>query len=97
MQLSSIDGKVHFYIDGTEVGSSYRYDYDDLGTEIGLYTMFQNPLSDWGENKPYTIWDDFAFGSSMEAPLAIPEPLTMLGVFLGVSGLAGYVRRRRLA
>ena len=24
----------------------------------------------------------------------IPEPLTMLGVFAGVTGLAGYVRRR---
>jgi hypothetical protein len=28
---------------------------------------------------------------------SVPEPLTMLGVFLGVSGLAGYMRRRRLA
>ena len=27
----------------------------------------------------------------------IPEPVTTLGVFLGVSSLAGYVRRRRLA
>jgi hypothetical protein len=27
----------------------------------------------------------------------VPEPVTMLGVFLGVSGLAGYLRRRRLA
>ena len=25
----------------------------------------------------------------------IPEPMTMVGVFLGISGLAGYVRRRR--
>jgi hypothetical protein len=27
----------------------------------------------------------------------IPEPLTMLGVFAGCAGLAGYIRRRRLA
>jgi formylglycine-generating enzyme required for sulfatase activity len=26
----------------------------------------------------------------------VPEPVTMLGVFLGVSGLAGYIRRRRV-
>jgi hypothetical protein len=29
--------------------------------------------------------------------ICVPEPVTMLGVFLGVSGLAGYIRRRRLA
>ena len=28
---------------------------------------------------------------------AVPEPVTMLGVFMGISGLAGYVRKRRLA
>lgn len=27
----------------------------------------------------------------------IPEPVTMLGLFLGVSGLGGYIRRRRMA
>ena len=26
----------------------------------------------------------------------IPEPLTMMGVFLGIGGLGGYIRRRRL-
>ena len=27
----------------------------------------------------------------------VPEPLTMLGVFLGIGGLGGYIRRRRMA
>ncbi len=27
----------------------------------------------------------------------VPEPLTMLGVFTGIAGLAGYIRRRKLA
>ncbi|MCK4625592.1 MAG: PEP-CTERM sorting domain-containing protein, partial [Phycisphaerae bacterium] len=27
----------------------------------------------------------------------IPEPLTMLGVLMGITGLAGYVRKRRCA
>jgi len=88
MQLSSADGRIHYYINGVEVGSSYRDDYEDLGTEIGIGTVFATPLSGWSPDKPYTIWDDFEFGSS------IPEPLTMLGVFAGVTGLAGYVRRR---
>jgi len=91
MQLSSADGKVHFYVNGTEVGQSYRADYIDLGSEIGLYTMFTDPLSDWGSDKPYTIWDDFEYGSS------IPEPVTMAGLMLGIGALGGYVRRRRKA
>lgn len=36
IQLSSDDGKVHFYVDGSEVGSTYRADYVDLGQTIGL-------------------------------------------------------------
>ena len=30
-------------------------------------------------------------------PVLVPEPLTVFGVFAGVTGLAGYVRRRRSA
>ena len=26
----------------------------------------------------------------------VPEPLTMLGVFLGIGGLGNYIRRRRM-
>jgi len=76
MQLSSLDGKVHFFLDGNEVGASYRDDYTDLGTAIGLYTMFLDPLTDWGENKPYTLWDDFEVGS------AVPEPSTVIAAAL---------------
>jgi hypothetical protein len=31
----------------------------------------------------------------LTSALLVPEPLTMLGVFLGVGGLAGYIRKRR--
>jgi len=86
MQLSSVDGRVHFYIDGTEVGQSYRNDYIDLG-DVGLYTMFTDPLSDWTHGKPSTIWDNFEFGSSVPAPA--PVLLVMIGV-----GLVGWIKRR---
>jgi len=83
MQLSSADGKVHFYLDGVEVGASYRNDYTDLGSAIGLYTMFDDPLSAWGDAKPSTIWDDFEFGSKVPVPAAVL--LGMLG--LGAAGI----------
>ena len=84
MQLLDSDGKIHFSIDGVEVGASYRDDYADL-LGIGLMIQFTAPLSDWTNNKPWTIWDDYEFGST------IPEPATM--ALLALGGLL--VRKRK--
>jgi hypothetical protein len=82
-QLSATDGRIHFYIDGVEVGASYRNDYTNLGTNIGLYTMFNDPLSGWGSDKPYTLWDDFTVGTGYP----VPEPSTILLLGCGLAGL----------
>jgi hypothetical protein len=87
-QLSATDGRIHFYLDGAEVGQSYRNDYTNLGTAIGLYTMFQDPLSNWGSDKPYTLWDDFQVGSTN-----VPEPGILLLLGTGLIGLAAFGRR----
>jgi hypothetical protein len=87
MQLSNADGKIHFYINGVDRGSSYRNDYADL-TGVSLSTMFTAPLSAWGENKPYTIWDNFKYGSD------VPEPSTMV-LLMGVGMIGLGIRRLR--
>jgi hypothetical protein len=77
MQLSSTDGAIHFYLDSSHVGSSYRSDYVDL-IGIGLMIQFTAPLSDWTHNKPWTIWDDYEYGSTW-----IPEPATIGALVVG--------------
>ena len=94
MQLSSTDGRVHFSVDGNEVGTSYRDDYMDLGSVLGLYTRFAAPLSDWQE-KPYTIWDDVEFGSAYPGSATIPEPVSFaVWSLLAMVGFAFAGRRR---
>jgi hypothetical protein len=84
MQLFNSDGKIHFFLDGVEVGTSYRADYVDL-IGIGLQTQFSAPLSNWVNNKPWSIWDDFEYGSS------VPEPATLCILAAG-----GLLLRRRV-
>ena len=99
MQLSSTDGYIRFYLDNNLVGQSYRDDYTDLGSVMGLYTRFAAPLSDW-ETKPYSIWDDVTFASSYDGSAIVPEPASLVIWGLLGAGCAGGAlasRRRRRA
>jgi len=86
MQLLSSDGMIHFYLDGSPVGTSYRDDYADL-VGIGLMIQFTDPLSSWVHHKPWTIWDEFEYGSTC------PEPASLTVLALG--GLALFRIKRR--
>ncbi len=87
-QLSSADGYLHFYLDGSQVGTSVRNDLENLGTGM-LSVMFETPLSDWGSNKPFAIYDNFEVGST-----PIPGSILLLGSgLLGLAGLGWRVRK----
>ncbi len=88
-QLSSSDGRIHFFLDGIEIGASYRNDYTNLGTEIGLFTQFDPANGPQNGGTPYTIWDDFEVGSDF-APVPEPATMTLMGM-----GLAALAARRR--
>jgi hypothetical protein len=91
-QLLNADGKVHFFVDGVEVGTSVRSDLTDLGDGI-LAVMFQTPLGGWGENKPYAIFDNYEVGSTSTVPLP-PTALLLGSGLLGLVGL-GWRRSRK--
>lgn len=90
--LSAVDGRIHFFIDGSQVGVSNRNDFTNLGA-AGLYTYFEPSLSDFGSNKPYTLWDDMEVGFHAQAQ-QVPEPSTILLLGCGLAGLGAAARKR---
>ena len=83
MELSPA-GVLTYLVDGNVVGTSPRTDYLDLRA-FNLYVWRSSGAT--GDDAT-VYFDDFEFG-------AVPEPVTMAGLMLGVGSLVGYVRRRR--
>jgi hypothetical protein len=55
------------------------------------YDVFISLESEWDNDGP----EEAYILGGVTASQVIPEPLTLLAVFSGVAGVAGYVRRRR--
>lgn len=89
MQLNSSTGNIDFYIDGVNVGSSYRNDYVDL-TNPYFMVRFTTPLSDWETAGivPSVIIDEVTIGSSF-----VPAPAAVFAG-MGLLSLLGLRRRR---
>jgi len=97
-------GKTDIYVQVNNVAAGGTGVWNDLwgGGITGLPGYYTDPA---GNNDDvfleYTLtdplatgWNTLSFDTGGVNITAIPEPLTMIGVFLGVGGLARYVRRR---
>jgi len=79
----SAGSQVTLYIDNT-----YKIDVTPLG-------LSQVKMNNWSGDAP---WEQNPRDVMAQFDITvIPEPLTMLGVFAGVAGLGGYIRKRRMA
>jgi len=83
MDLRSISAIDQTYAEGSDIAYGTKWDIWFGGGEC-IYN----------DEAPYNTWDGFE--ATLELT-AVPEPLTVLGVFAGVAGLAGYIRKRRQA
>ena len=78
-----------------------------LPLQIRLLTLRKpgDPGGDHGWNDPaqygpwitYAAFDDVKLDGEAAGSPVIPEPMTMLAVGLGITGLGGYIRKRRRA
>jgi len=72
-----------------------------VSIDAGEYLMVSDSVS-WdvvipSTGEPYSWWSIWAYGEAQVEVDPIPEPITMAGMLMAVGGLAGYIRRRRMA
>jgi len=75
-------------------GGSVLY-YGVIATS-GAETFTSVTFGNTAAGSDYFAFDDMTIGT-LEQVKIVPEPVTMAGLFLGVGGLAGYLRRRKHA
>jgi hypothetical protein len=80
--------------DTTILGKLSDGDADDLASS-GLEGQLGPDDVAWGFQWKKSITPYGVLIISKDKHLAVPEPVTMLGVMLGVGGLFGYIRKRR--
>ncbi len=74
------------YADGTDVA---------LGTEWDIWFGSWHDM--YNDDSAYSGWLDTGGWEGTLNLTAVPEPLTMFAVGMGIAGLAGYIRKRKLA
>ncbi|MDY7009769.1 MAG: PEP-CTERM sorting domain-containing protein, partial [Planctomycetota bacterium] len=89
-----------FSVDVREITAAGQT-YADDGTDIALGTKwdlwFGSYTGIFNDDSTYAAWTDTGGWEGTLELTAVPEPLTMLAVFTGIAGLAGYVRKRKMA
>ena len=71
-----------------QITADFRFGAENTGAWDSDYNTFTFQQGEPGSVGTLT---------QLKGMILIPEPLTMLGVFMGVGGIAGYIRKRRLA
>ena len=71
--------------------------YWDTDTFVSPYGFPNTDIRLQFDTIPSNIADWLVKSRDPVSTYFVPEPLTLFGLFAGVSGLAGYIRRRRLA
>jgi hypothetical protein len=86
--------------DGPVGSANQAWDYNWYWADFGTNPDYVADMRLQIDNKAVTdqnaIWDWEVTSSDPGQMYGVPEPMTMLGVFLGVSSLTGYIRRRKL-
>jgi len=107
---TGIDGQTLVYLD-VESGKwlDPLYPGDPYGLQE-VWTITQGSIGGlFDTSKDYEIYQTWSVVGDLSEPwirsedagrgfvVPVPEPMTMLGMFLGIGGLTGYVRKRRMA
>ena len=85
--VGGADGDWGGYLPGLDLRA-----FEDYAFPVSLETKFNNN----GPSEAYMI-GGFATELTESPEPVIPEPLTMVGAFLGIGSMATYIRKRRLA
>ena len=87
--------------DGPVGSANQAWDYNWYWADMGANPDYVADMRLQLDNKMVAdqndIWDWEVTSSDPGQMYGVPEPITMLGVFLGVSSLTGYIRKRRMA
>ncbi|MDY7009770.1 MAG: PEP-CTERM sorting domain-containing protein [Planctomycetota bacterium] len=90
-------GQFDMFLSVTGGTESLLWDTDVFPTPTSLIAGVTADFRLKGSTTPTGVGDWLVSSSDPITGTYVPEPMTMLAVFTGIAGLAGYIRKRRMA